>query len=153
MLSAARGRKLKSCNSSNQIFIAHVTRSLVVRHPGIGLVYPWYNEGPQTFLFPFCRPQFVVSPGGGAVATQSVLSLCDSGQAEEKKRKSKTDLPQEMLSQMPLQHFPSHFIVQNGATCTPPKGLWWPRWTRLRPVGCEGSKPYWPATFLRLLAF
>ncbi|XP_033711225.1 uncharacterized protein [Tursiops truncatus] len=77
----------------------------------------------------FLRLQFVVSSGGGAVATRSVLSLCDSGQAEEKKRKGKTDLPQEMLSQMPLQHFPSHFIVQNGTTCTPPKGLWWPRWT------------------------
>ena len=72
----------------------------------------------KSFLFAFCNPQFVVSPDGGAISCLQLKVSCSYMTVAKQKRRGKTDL-QEMRSQKPLQHLPSHFIAQNGTTCLP----------------------------------
>ena len=114
--------RLQSITSYSQTqlkrLVTQARKSLVVRSSRGGLVCPWYKEGPQSFLFAFCNPQFVVSPDGGAISCLQLKVSCSYVTVAKQKRRGKTDL-QEMRSQKPLQHLPSHFIAQNGTTCLP----------------------------------
>ena len=116
--------RLQSITSYSQTQLKRLgtqaTKSLVVKSPRGELVYLWYKEGPQ-LSFPILQSTVRRLSWWWRYqlfATQSVLFLRDSGQAEKKKR-GKTDLLQEMHSQKPLQYLPSHFIAQNRTTCLP----------------------------------
>ena len=83
--------RLQSITSYSQTQLKRLgtqaTKSLVVKSPRGELMYLCYKEGPQSFLFPFCNPQFVVSPDGGAISCLQLKVSCSYVTVAKQKRR------------------------------------------------------------------